>query len=122
MSLSGVQVSFYWARFPSEYLKTVRLGSLSDLKKFRKIRLRHSKPRSLLDPKERNLFLEEFVSILRCVAEGYGKVGYLRRDKETVIHRDLDHVGDEDMYPDTGGEDQLSEYGYEEDNGSDEDL
>jgi hypothetical protein len=53
---------------------------------------------------ERNDFLEEFVSIIRCVAEGYGKVGYLRRDKDTSIHRVLDNVGndDNDTYSDPG--------------------
>jgi hypothetical protein len=104
MNLLGVKVSFYWAKFPSEYLRTVRLGSLSDLKKCSRITLHHSKPRSLLDPMERNDFLEEFVSIIRCVAEGYGKVGYLRRDKDTSIHRVLDNVGndDNDTYSDPG--------------------
>jgi hypothetical protein len=38
------------------------------------------------------------------VAEGYGKVGYLRRDKDTSIHRVLDNVGndDNDTYSDPG--------------------
>ena len=102
MNLSGVKACFYWAKFSSEYLTTVRLGNLSDLgklsglKKDPRIRLCHSQPRSLLDPRERDFFLEEFVSVVRCVAEGYGKVGYLRRDKDTPIHRDLNDAGDED--------------------------
>jgi hypothetical protein len=119
MHVSGVEVSFYWATFPSEYLKTVRLGNLSDLKKGPRITLHHSEPRSLLHPRERNLFLEEFVSILRCVAEGYGKVGYLRRDKDTHIHRG---VGDKDMHSETG-EGQHFDMGSEVgDNGSNDDL
>jgi len=52
----------------------------------------------LLDPKEQEYFLEEFVSIVCCVAEGYGKVGYLRRGKVTPIHRNLDYSGDDDPY------------------------
>ena len=104
MNLSGVKVSFYWARFSSEYLKTVRLGNLSDLKNIPRVTLCHSQPQSLLDPKERDNFLQQFVSIVRCVAEGYGKVGYLRRDKDTPIHRDLDHADDDDTYSEMSDE------------------
>lgn len=109
MHTSGVKVSFYWANFPSEYLKTIRLGSLSDLKHLERITLHHSEPRSMLDPVQWNQFLEEFASIIRCVAEGYGKVGYLRRDKETAIHKDLNRPEAKDMYSATENEDSYSE-------------
>jgi len=104
MNVSGVKVSFYWALFSTEYLQTVRLGNLSDLKNTPRITLRHSQPRSLLDPEERDYFLGEFVSIVRCVAEGYGKVGYLRRDKDTPIHRHVNNTGDDDSYSEMGDE------------------
>jgi hypothetical protein len=104
MNVSGVKVSFYWAEFSTEYLQTVRLGNLSDLKNTPRITLRHSQPRSLLHPKERDCFLGEFVSIVRCVAEGYGKVGYLRRDKDTPIHRDPNNAGEEDTYSEVSNE------------------
>lgn len=101
MNLSRLTVSFYWARFSAEYLQTVRLGNLSDLKNTPKIKLYHSKPRSLRDPTQRDYFLGEFVSILRCVAEGYGKVGYLRRHEDTAIHRVLTNIDDKDAYSET---------------------
>jgi hypothetical protein len=104
MNLSGLKVSFYWARFFTEYLRTVRLGNLSDLKNTPRITLRHSQPRSLLDPKERDYFLGEFASIVRCVAEGYGRVGYLRRDEDTAIHRVLNNNDDKDPDSETNGE------------------
>jgi hypothetical protein len=101
MNLSGLTVSFYWVRFSAKYLQTVRLGNLSDLKNTSKIKLHHSKPRSLRDPTERDYFLGEFVSILRCIAEGYGKVGYLRRHEDTAIHRVLTNIDDKDAYSET---------------------
>ena len=100
MSLSGFKVSFFWARFSSEYLQTVRDGKLSDLAKLtdfnknERIQLCHSQPQSLLDPNERDLFLGEFVSIVRCVTEGYANVSYLRRHENTAIYRDLDNNND----------------------------
>jgi hypothetical protein len=38
------------------------------------------------------------------VAEGYGKVGYLRRDKDTPIHRHVNNTGDDDSYSEMGDE------------------
>jgi len=108
MNLSGVKASFYWARFSPGYLETVRSGNLSDLKNIPRIPLCHSQPRSLLDPTERDCFLGEFVSVIRCLAEGYGKVGFLRRDIDTPIHRHLNNAGDEDMF-EAGDENTLSE-------------
>ena len=38
------------------------------------------------------------------MAEGYGKVGYLRRDKETPIHRSVNNASDDDSYSEMGDE------------------
>ena len=80
-------VSFYWAIFPTEYLRAVRTSSLSELKVEGKIKLHHSKPLSLINPTERDRFIGEFMAIVRCIASGYGKVGFLRQDLNSPIHR-----------------------------------
>jgi len=85
--LSGLHVSFYWARFPSQYLATIRNHSLADLKNIPNLILHHSKPWSLIDPEERDSFLQEFVAIICYVAGGYGNVGFFRRDSNSPIHR-----------------------------------
>lgn len=88
--LAGVKVSIYWAEFPAQYLDTIRNHNVRDLKHFPKITLRHTHPQSLLVPEERDLFLRDYVSVVHFIAGGYGKVGFLRRDKDTPIHRDED--------------------------------
>lgn len=88
--LAGVKVSIYWAEFPAQYLDTIRNHNVRDLKHFPKITLRHTHPQSLLVPEERDLFLRDYVSVVHFIAGGYGKVGFLRRDKDTPIHRDID--------------------------------
>ena len=88
--LSGVKVSFFWAKFPSKYLDTIRSRNLSDLKAIPKVTLHHTEPQSLLMPEQRNKAIRDLVSIVRCIAVGYGKVGFLRRDVDTPVHRDLD--------------------------------
>jgi len=93
MHLSGVKVSFYWAVFPTEYLQTVRLKNLCDVQKLAKVTLHHTQPRSLINPKERDEFIKEFLSIVRCLADGEGRIGFLRSDKKSPIHKvdeDLD--------------------------------
>ena len=124
MNVSGLKVSFYWAKFSPEYLTTIRFKGLDELKKFPYFTLHHSKPRSLLDPQERDYLLEEFVSIIRCVAEGYGKVGFLRRDKHTPVHRDLNSAGDENtrsVSSDTGDADDGESDNSEADDGEADD-
>ena len=94
--LSGLHVSFYWARFPAQYLATIRNHDLTDLRNIPSLTLHHSKPRSLIDPEERDSFLQEFVAIICYVAGGYSQIGYFRRDLDTPIHRDVDdRVGNE---------------------------
>ena len=98
--LAGLHVSFYWARFPSQYLDTIRNHNLSKLTNIPKVTLHHSQPRSLIDPRERDLFLHEFVAVICYVAGGYGNVGFFRRDVDTPIHRDVDEkVSDEPCTP-----------------------
>ena len=54
-----------------------------------KVTLHHTQLQSLLVPEERDRFLRDYASV-RFVAGGYEKVGFLRRDKDTPIHRDVD--------------------------------
>ena len=102
MNLSGVHACFYWAKFSPEYLRKVRFHNLSELKDIPEVLLRHSRPRLLVDPEQRDIFLEEFASVIRCVAGGYGKVGFVRRDVKTPIHRDLNNAGDKNTNSDNG--------------------
>ena len=89
MHLDGYYVSFYWAEFPVEYLETVRFKSLNELQSMDKIVIRHTKPMSLVDPDERDQFLQEFLSIIRCLVDGKGRIGFLRHDMDpNPIHRD----------------------------------
>jgi hypothetical protein len=85
--MSGFDVSFYWIIFPTAYLRAVRTTNLSDLKDVGNITLRHSKPLSLINPNDRDRFIGEFIAIIRCIADGHGNVGYLRRDPSSAIHR-----------------------------------
>jgi hypothetical protein len=80
-------LSFYWARFSPEYLNIVRNRNLRDLQALPKITLHHTKPLSLIVKEERAKAFEDFISVIRCVAGGYSKVGHLRKDMETCIHR-----------------------------------
>ena len=68
---------------PSQYLDTIWNHNVCDVKRFRKVTLRHTQPQSLLVPEERDRFLRDYVSVVHFVAGGYGKVGFLRRYKDT---------------------------------------
>jgi hypothetical protein len=91
-------VSFYWAEFPVEYLDIVQNHSLADVKTLPKITLHHTQPQSLIDPEERDRFLRDYVSIVRCVAGGHGNFGFLRRDMDTRIHRDTEVAVSRDTF------------------------
>jgi hypothetical protein len=94
--LAGFHVSFYWARFPSQYLATIRHHNLNDLKNMPKVTLHQSEPRSLIDPVQRDSFLHEFVAVICFVAFGHSNVGFFRLDSNTPIHRvDNESVGAE---------------------------
>jgi len=88
--LAGLKASIYWAEFPVQYLDTIRNHNVSDLESLPKVTLHHTQPQSLLVPEERDRFLRDYVSVVHFIAGGYGKVGFLRRDKDTPIHRDID--------------------------------
>jgi hypothetical protein len=92
MHLSGVKVSFYWAEFPKNYLQIVREKNLDELRHIPKIILHHTQSRSLIIPDERDQFIKEFLSIIRCLADGYGRIGYLRRDADSPIHRYVENM------------------------------
>ena len=86
--LAGLDVSIYWAEFPHEYLHTIRHRNIAKLDKNQTIKLHHTRPRSLINPDSRDHFLREFISLIRCLAEGHANVGYLRQDlDDNPIHK-----------------------------------
>ena len=95
--VAGVEVSIYWAEFPVRYLDILRNHNVRDLKNVPKVNLRHTRPQSLLVPEERDRFLRDYVSVVNFVATGYGNVGFLRRDVDTPIHRDVDDVNSDNV-------------------------
>ena len=52
------------------------------------VNIKHSHPRSLLHTETRHQFLEEFVYLLRYIADGRANIGQLRRPGG-VIHRSV---------------------------------
>jgi len=86
MNISGVKACFYWAEFPKGYLTTVRKRRLGELRFHEKIPLHHTKPRDLTDVEDRGVLIQEFIGIVRCLADGKGKIGHLRRDPSSPIH------------------------------------
>jgi len=92
--IDGLSASSYWAEFPVQYLDTVRNRNLADLKDLPKVTLHHTRPKSLIDPDQRDCFLREFVAIIRCIADGNANVGFLRRDLlRNPLHRDTPNSG-----------------------------
>jgi hypothetical protein len=90
IQIAGLNASIYWAEFPKRYLEIIRFGNLSELKDFPKIPLHHTQPMSLIHHEQRNLFLYDFIVLLRFIVDGKGNVGFLRRDCRTPIHRDVE--------------------------------
>ena len=86
---SRLKASFYWANFPQEYLRVARHESLDVLETVPKVTLHHTHPRSLLKPEERDEFLQEFIALIRCLANGEGDVGFLRCEENPPIHREV---------------------------------
>lgn len=61
--------------------------------------LYHTAPCNLLDPDDRLQFCQDFIAVLRCLADGNASVGYLRRDGENM-HKNSegkDEERDEDV-------------------------
>ena len=87
--ISGVEVSIYWADFPVQYLDIIRNHNVRDLANIPEVIIHHTRPQSLIDPDEWDRFLRDYVSVVHFVANGYGNVGFLRRDVDTPIHRDV---------------------------------
>lgn len=97
IQLAGLKLSIYWAEFPVQYLDTIRNHNVRDLASIPKVTLHHTQPQSLIVSEERDRFLQDYVSVVHFVAGGYGKVGFLRRDTDSPIHRDVDHVVNSDI-------------------------
>src|SRR5579859_6830442 len=64
------------AQFPHQYLSMIRDNNLSHLQNLPNVTLRHSQPRSLVDPSQRNLVLHEFIAIICHLVDGWGNVGF----------------------------------------------
>ena len=69
---AGLEASIYWATFPSSYLRMVHSGRT---KVDMKVNIKHTRPCNLLHTKARGKFLEDFVFLVRFIADGYANVG-----------------------------------------------
>lgn len=85
--LSGLKASIYWASFPETYLRTIHKLGVSKLSGG--IRLRRTRPQSLIDHEQRTTFLRDMIAVIRCLADGRANVGLLRRIPEGPIHREM---------------------------------
>jgi hypothetical protein len=75
------------------YLSTIQDEGIHALKsKFNNpLPLHYTKPCNLLHPDARLHFIQDFIAIVRCLADGCAPIGYLRRDDpQGKIHRKLD--------------------------------
>jgi hypothetical protein len=75
-----------------EYLSTIQHEGIHALKsKFKDpLPLHHTEPCNLLHPDTRLHFIQDFIAIVRCLANGHAPIGYLRRDdRHGKIHRKL---------------------------------
>ena len=87
MHVSGFNVSFYWTVFKKNYLETVWEKPLEEVKKLRMVKLFHTRPLSLLRSEQRDDLIVDFLSIVRFLVQGKGKVGFFRDDPDSPIHR-----------------------------------
>jgi hypothetical protein len=55
----------------------------------KQIYLHHTRPQNLLITAQRTKFIDEFVALMLFLADGRGNVGFMRREPETPIHRNL---------------------------------
>ena len=92
VQIADLKAAIYWAEFPQSYLETIRTQNLSNVNSFPKIPLRHTRPKSLLDHEQRNVFLLEFIALIRFIVDGQANTGLLRRYPETSIHRDVEEA------------------------------
>jgi hypothetical protein len=97
---SGFRASIYYATFPSEYLSTIQTEGANALEsKFKDpLPLHHTAPCNLMDPDARLQFLKEFITVVRCLADGNAPIGYLRRDG-IKIHRRSEVVNEGMVMP-----------------------
>lgn len=87
MHFDGAQVSIYFATFSADYLRIIRNENVDHISvRDDKIRLNHTRLYNLFSAADRTEFISEFVALLRFVAAGEAKVGYLRKDC-SAIHR-----------------------------------
>jgi hypothetical protein len=95
---SGFHASIYYAIFPSEYLSTIQQEGINALKsKFKDpLRLHHTEPCNLIDADARLQFLQDFIGIVRCLADGNAPIGYLRRDGGKIHRKVEQEDGDEE--------------------------
>ena len=87
---SGFHASIYHASFPPSYLSAIQSEGIAALpSKFPEpLTLHHTAPANLLDADSRLGFLQDFIAVMRSLADGAAPIGYLRRDAGK-IHRDF---------------------------------
>ena len=119
---SGYHACVYYATFPADYLSTIQHDGIHALKsKFEKpLPLHHTEPCNLLHPDARLHFIQDFIAIVRCLADGYAPIGYLRRDDpQGKIHRKMhDYVDEEVLRPPQQALEQRKESEWRQEKGS----
>ena len=101
IQIVGLDVSIWWAEFPSRYLNIIQNYNLHNLNNLPKVILHHTRLQSLLVPDEWDRFLQDYISVVHLVASGYSNIGFLHHNRETPIHRDIDDIVKSDIVMDT---------------------
>jgi hypothetical protein len=94
---SGFHASIYYTTFPSDYLATIQNEGIEALKsKFKDpISLHRTAPCDLMDTDALLQFFQDFIAVVRCLADGNAPIGYLRRDGGR-IHREQEEKQEEE--------------------------
>jgi hypothetical protein len=117
---NGFHACIYYATFSTEYLFTIQHEGIHALKsKFdNPLPLYHTEPCNLLHPDARLHFIQDFIAIIRCLADGRAPIEYLRRDDlEGKIHRKLNDE-DEVVRPPQQALEQRKESEWRQEKGS----
>jgi len=85
--INGHESSFYYAKFPQSYLRSVHRDGIDHLKCTKQIYLHHTKPQNLLITTQRSKFIDDFVALILFLVDGRGNVGFMRRSPIGPIHR-----------------------------------
>jgi hypothetical protein len=93
-------VSVYFAKFPAEYLRSLRDVDINRLQhRTEKIKLHHTRLYNLCNTMDRTEFIKEFVALIRFVAAGEANIGYLGKNCSGIHRTDSQVDQDERLRP-----------------------